>query len=187
MTHEMAWQEECGQDQMVGLLRAVRPAVVVREGFLEVMEQEPGLKRSRSGDWSEHRHRRGMGYEDPACIEVRILDPVRTQKGEVRDRGPPLLGKRAPRNWRIQRSPNYLILEQEGHELQRGLCMEAWASSRRLPGLKVCDHLPLIVPGARNTILGCCFSNRAWLTEGSPCSPCPRVTSMSSGLSPGWY
>lgn len=35
------------------------------------MEQEPDLKRSRSGDSCEHRHRNGMGYEDPACIEVR--------------------------------------------------------------------------------------------------------------------
>lgn len=72
LTHEMAWQEECGQDQMVGLLRAVWPAVVVREGFLEVIwSKEPGLKRSRSGDSCEHKHRNGMGYEDPACIEVR--------------------------------------------------------------------------------------------------------------------
>lgn len=23
LTHEMAWQEECGQDQMVGLIRAI--------------------------------------------------------------------------------------------------------------------------------------------------------------------
>lgn len=31
--------------------------------------------------------------------------------------------------------------------------MEAWAFSRRLPGLKGYDQLPLVVPGARNRIL----------------------------------
>lgn len=71
--------------------------------------------------------------------------------------------------------PTYLILERGGHELQKGLCMEAWASSRRLPGLKACNHLTLRVPGARNMRLGCCFLSRAWLAEGSPLSPLPQA------------
>lgn len=82
------------------------------------MEQEPGLKRSRSGDCLEHRHRNGwdmrtllgercdLGREGETATPT-LLGPARTQKGGVRDRGSPLLGEGVLRNWEIQDSPQF--------------------------------------------------------------------------------